>query len=437
VNDSDDLAAVLLLGPWSRVPVALRLAHRLGYLSPHDGIDTLAVALLARWPVRPDRVQLAAYLAQLPELSYDPQPPQWASPNLDSTARPRLHRPMVRTSSRQDLRTLLWLTDDELDWFADRQARNARLGAGPLQHYRYRLLTESTKLRLLEIPKPRLKEIQRRLLEQIVRSLPLHPAAHGSVPGRSVATCIAPHVHQAIVVRCDLESFFAAVTQPRVTGLMRRIGLDDEAARLVGGLTTAVVPYRVRQQLIPAVGDLAAHRRALARLAVGHLPQGSPTSPGLANAVTFSLDHRLARLAESLGAAYTRYVDDLVFSGPGTLPVSALLGGTRQIVRDEGFRLTERKTAVLRNSRRQSVLGTVVNEVASVDRRELDRLRAVLHNCATSGVSAQCRDRSVASFRLQLQGQIAWVSSINPTKGLRLQQRFDALSWPSPADRLL
>lgn len=430
MNDSDGLAAALLVGPWSRLPVALRIAHRLGYLSTHDGIDTLAAALLARWPVRPERSQLLAYLARLPEIGYDPLPPRWTSPNPDGTAGPRLHRPMVRISSRQDLRTLLWLTDDELDWFADRQARNARLGPGPLQHYRYRLLTESTRVRLLEIPKPRLKEIQRRLHEQVVRSLPLHPAAHGSVPGRSVATCIAPHVHRAVVVRCDLESFFAAVTQPRVTGLMRRIGLDDEAARLVGGLTTAIVPYRVRQQLMPVVGDPAGHRRALARLAVGHLPQGSPSSPGLANAVTFSLDHRLARLAESLGAAYTRYVDDLVFSGPNTLAVSVLLGGIRQIVLDEGFRLAERKTAVLRNSRRQSVLGTVVNEVASVDRRELDRLRAVLHNCATSGVAAQCRDRPVASFRLQLQGQIAWISSINPTKGRRLQQSFDALVWP-------
>jgi RNA-directed DNA polymerase len=97
------------------------------------------------------------------------------------------------------------------------------------------------------------------------------------------------------------------------------------------------------------------------------------------------------RLAETLGAKYTRYVDDLLFSGPSDLAVGALPAAAWTISSDEGFRLAERKTAVLRASRQQRVLGVVLNSRPSVSRAERDRLRAILHNCRVHGVRSQCR----------------------------------------------
>lgn len=430
--DADRLAAELIAGPWSRTPLELRAVHHLGSLVADESIRMLVRSLLERWPTRPGLPELIAFLAQAPEPVRDEPAPQGLTPSVP----PRLHRPMVAVCGREDLSRLLWLDSGELDWFADVQARGARLPPGPLQHYRYRWLATPGKLRVLEIPKPRLKEIQRRLLRHLVRSIPLHPCAHGAVSGRSVRSCLQPHADRPVLVRCDLESFFASITGARVRGLYRTIGMDDATAAVLAGLSTSAVPVQVRRLLPGPLGlaGIEAQRRALHRLASPHLPQGAPTSPGLANAIAFSLDHRLDALAASLGARYTRYVDDLIFSGPAGLAVGALLGGVRDIARGEGFRLAERKTAVLRSSRRQSALGAVVNRSVSIDRRELDLLQAILHNCLRHGPFSQARGRDLAEFRAYLQGRISWVSSLHEASGQRLRDRFQQISWDVAAD---
>ncbi len=430
------LAAAVLTGPWSAQPVELRCAHHFGWLIASSQLRDFTAALLRRWPDRPGDAELAAFVAKWPEITDEPAlspPPLPAAPPPYSS--PRLHRPMVAITTRSELARLLWLTESELDWFADLQLRNRRVPSGPLRHYRYRSLPEQRgKIRLLEIPKPRLREIQRRLLAHFVGAIPLHPAAHGAVPGRSVRTCVEAHSGRQVLVRCDLESFFASITRPRVRGLFDSIGLDDSGTAVVlAGLATAAVPSQVLRSLPRPVrpGSIDAHRRGRHRLAAPHLPQGAPTSPGIANALAYSLDHRLSLLAEAVGARYTRYVDDLLFSGDEDLAVGALLAGVRDIARAEGFRLAERKTAVLRSSRRQAVLGTVLNVKPSIDRRELDRLRAVLHNCAVQGVASQAGGRPVPEFRERLAGQLAWVGSISTEKGQRLRREFQELDWSS------
>jgi hypothetical protein len=162
------------------------------------------------------------------------------------------------------------------------------------------------------------------------------------------------------------------------------------------------------------------------------LPQGAPTSPVLANAIAYGLDVRLTALAERLGARYTRYVDDLIFSGPARLGVGSLLAGVRDIVRDEDFRLAEHKTKIRRQGQRQDLLGAVLNERVSVPRAEFDRLKAILHNCAGRGVGGQLRGAEHAAFVAELRGRIASVSGLDPIRGGTLQARFAAIDWTNP-----
>ena len=199
---------------------------------------------------------------------------------------------------------LLDIDEDELAWFADTQGRDRR-AAPALQHYRWRALPKRGGVRLVAAPKPRLKEIQRRVLRHLINDIALHEAAHGCVRGRSVRTAVTPHSGARVLIRLDLESFFPTISATRVRGLLRTRGLSDAMADLVTGLCTTAIPVRVwsAHRRPSEMSAIDAHVRLGELLRAPHLPQGAPTSPALANAVAFGLDRRLAGLAARFGAS--------------------------------------------------------------------------------------------------------------------------------------
>jgi hypothetical protein len=161
-----------------------------------------------------------------------------------------------------------------------------------------------------------------------------------------------------------------------------------------------------------------------------HLPQGAPTSPALANLSTFSLDVRLSGLARSFGAIYTRYADDLTFSGPPRFGTSLrdFIPLVSQIVRQERFRLQASKRRVLRSTGKLIVTGVVVNERLNVSRSEFDRLKAVLTNCARRGAASQNR-AGHPHFAAHLRGRVAQVTQLNSARGARLLAIYNQIDW--------
>lgn len=340
--------------------------------------------------------------------------------------------PLPRIDGWTDLARMLGLTLPQLDGFADVHHYSRRTTAEALQNYDHVWRSRPGRApRLLEIPRPRLRAVQRTVLDEIVGLLPVHAAAHGFVPGRSAITGAQAHVGSAMVVTLDLQRFFAQVSAGRVFSLLRAEGLPEAVAHALTGLCTHAVPVAVIRRM-PAGGD-PEERAALRRsLALAHLPQGAPTSPALANAALRRLDARLAGYAEAAGARYTRYADDLAFSGDEGFArrAEAFARGARRIVADSGYAVNERKTRLRAASVRQSVTGVVVNERPNVRRSDVDRLHAILHNCAVHGPEGQNR-AGVPDFAAHLLGRIAWVASVNPSRGARLRALFDTIVWPT------
>jgi len=161
-----------------------------------------------------------------------------------------------------------------------------------------------------------------------------------------------------------------------------------------------------------------------------HLPQGAPTSPALANLAAWHLDVRLAALAKSFGARYTRYADDLAFSGDQEFAarIVAFLAAVKNIADDEGFALNSRKTRVMRRGGRQRVTGIVVNDHVNVSRTAYDELKAILHNCRKNGPDAENR-AELRDFRAHLDGRVTWVEHVNAPRGQRLRRMFNEIRW--------
>ncbi len=319
-----------------------------------------------------------------------------------------------------------WLRIDltELEWFADLKGLAYKQDHRPqLGHYHYRVLAkDSGSVRLIESPKLRLKAIQRRILAEILEKVTPHPAVQGFVKGRSIRTFAAPHVGRRVVLRMDLQDFFPSIAAARIQSFFRTMGYAEHVADLLAGLCTNAAPHRV--WTAPASHELRdLYRRP-------HLPQGAPTSPALANICMYRADCRLAGLARSAGAVYTRYADDMAFSGDTDFErrVDRFSTHAAVILHEEGFTVHHRKTRVMRQGVRQYLAGLVANERINVPRPDFDRLKAILTNCARLGPASQNR-QGHPNFRAHLEGRVAFVESVNPQKGVRLRRLFESIDW--------
>jgi RNA-directed DNA polymerase len=274
--------------------------------------------------------------------------------------------------------------------------------------------------RLLLVPKPRLKGLQRALCQKLVRKLPLSEAAHGFRNGRDVLTGATNHVAREVVICMDVEDFFPSFDFRRVSGYFRTVGYSRGVAVALANLTT-VAPVEI-EKVTRYDEAVRAHRP--------QLPQGAPTSPGIANAICWRMDKRLSALAHKFGGDYTRYADDLTFSGGEDMAANAgkLVALVRRIVKTEGLALNEKKTRVMRRGRQQRVTGVVVNEKTNVSRRDFDLLKAILHNCIKHGPADQNRE-NVPDFRGHLRGRIAHVTHIGPERGRKLMRMFEQIVW--------
>jgi hypothetical protein len=214
------------------------------------------------------------------------------------------------------------------------------------------------------------------------------------------------------------------VSFARVVAIFRSLGYSREAAIWLGRLTTSALPVRMN---VPG-----SKNRPSDPYRARHLPQGAPTSPALANLSAFSLDLRLAGLARSFEAQYTRYADDLTFSGsPRFLSsLGVFIRLAAQIVRAERFRLHGLKRKIIRDNQRQRVTGVVVNQRLGVSRGDFDRLKAILTNCIRRGASTQNHDRH-ADFAGHLRGRVAHVMQLNSQQGQKLLALYGQIDWQS------
>lgn len=273
---------------------------------------------------------------------------------------------------------------------ADELARRLGIEKRELRRFRprYRDFTipkRSGGERRILAPDDDLKELQRRILRRLLGRLRAHPAAMGFERNRSIVTNARVHVGRGAVLRMDVIDFFPTTSERRVSKYFRRVGWNRQAARLL-----------VR---------LCCHE--------GGLPQGAPTSPRLSNLVNYRLDARLAGMARTLGAIYTRYADDITVSfsedqdaketsdsfaeefwrssrtskliriEPGAATsgnIRYMRDFVRRVARDEGYRVHGRKkTSVRRPHHCQMVTGLVVNERVNLPRSTRRWLRAVEH----------------------------------------------------------
>jgi retron-type reverse transcriptase len=285
----------------------------------------------------------------------------------------------LSVDSKADVAKLLCVAPEEIDQLLCNLRRFYR----PAQ----RAKADGT-IRTLNVPTGPLMLLQQKIKNLILDAIGLLDCVHGGVRRRSVITNALPHVRKEIVFTLDIKDFFPSVSSSTVRAIFRDLGFGDEAAALL----TRLVVWE------------------------GQLPQGAPTSTGIANLAMMRVDIRLRALARQQGFDYTRYIDDLALSGS-----SRLRGFRRLIIRiveTEGFRVNPQKMRTMHSGMRQEVTGVVVNGKLNLSREKRNRIRQNVIRFVSTPKRLRTNEEGV-------RGQLSWLSSVNAPLGQKLRARIE------------
>lgn len=194
-------------------------------------------------------------------------------------------------------------------------------------HYRtFTIPKRSGGKRTIDAPYPALLECQQWILQHILKQIAVHPAATGFVAGKSILNNAQIHLGGKKLLKIDIKDFFPSISMSRVLGVFNSFGYPPNVSFYLSQLC--------------CLNDV--------------LPQGAATSPYLANVVAYRLDQRLSALAQQLNIAYSRYADDLFFSGDGVSP--ALIKYVYEILAEEGFLPNEGKTYISGHTKSKKII---------------------------------------------------------------------------------
>ncbi|WP_157220415.1 reverse transcriptase family protein [Flavisphingomonas formosensis] len=231
--------------------------------------------------------------------------------------------------------------------------------------------------RRIAVPSPELMAVQRWIVREILRDRPVHPASFAYARGSSIYACARQHAGAGWLLKLDIHDFFESISEKSIYRVFREIGYGRLVAFELARLCTR--PWVAPPRGTRAARSVAnASRRGIEfyrRDLTGYLPQGAPTSPMLSNLVFRVLDERLSQLAARNGLIYTRYSDDLTFSGPASgfsrANAAAFIGQVRELLATRRFRLHERKINIVPPGGRKVVLGLLVDRSVPRLSREL------------------------------------------------------------------
>ena len=270
---------------------------------------------------------------------------------------------------------------------------------GTIHHYReFQIPKRKGGKRTINAPYPALLECQQWINNEILRRIHVHRTSHGFCRKRSIVSNASQHLNQACLLKMDLKDFFPSINIRRVICVFQKVGYPKNIAVYLARLC--------------CLNDC--------------LPQGAATSPSISNIVCHRLDSRLFSLARGWELRYTRYADDLAFSGKRIS--MRFLEAVTAVISDEGFEVNRKKTRLCRSNGRRIVTGlSVSGSQLSVPRQYKRKLRQEIYYIQKYGMQSHSAKRKITNpFYLDsLHGKLIFWNWVEPNN------RFveSALEW--------
>lgn len=243
--------------------------------------------------------------------------------------------------------------------------------------------------RMLSVPDEVLKKVQRAIADKLLAYEPVSKYATAYRVASGVKKNASVHTDKEKILKLDIYKFFDSITYSRVKD--------------------AVFPESKYSEPIRILLAMLCYYKEV-------LPQGAPTSPAITNIIMREFDETVGAYCRQKGIAYTRYCDDMTFSG--SFDEKEITGFVKQELKKLGLILNKRKTAVITACRRQTVTGIVVNEKLNISAEYKRKIRSEVYYCTRYGVESHLRhiDKSIApaDYLRSLLGRISFVLQICP-----------------------
>ena len=258
------------------------------------------------------------------------------------------------------------------------------------KHYRKaKLPKKNGGFRNLSVPDEVLKSIQKRIAEVLLIHMPVSRYAKAYRFGSSTLRNAKHHVGKQVVLKLDILHFFDSIRYSTVKDKAFPENIFAEPLRI---LLTMLCYYK------------------------DALPQGAPSSPAITNIILYEFDEQIGQWCWERGIAYTRYCDDMTFSGD--FEPAELIRFIRPELKKLGFLLNEQKTRIQHPGQRQNVTGIVVNEKMSIPADYRRKLRQELYFCRKFGIREHLQKIGLEiledTYRMQLLGKVNYVLQVHP-----------------------
>ena len=270
-------------------------------------------------------------------------------------------------------------------------------------YHKFNIPKKSGGVRNIEAPNEQLKKIQLWIKENILDQFMVSENAKGFKKGASIYDNALPHVGKELVINFDIKDFFPSIKYCDIYKIFKYIGYTDSVSKLLTKLCTN---------------------------SKNVLPQGSPASPSLSNLVSLKLDKRLGNLANSIGANYTRYADDITFSGKTNIQKYEAL--IQKIIWQEGYCINENKFRRQFYYQRQEVTGLIVNDKVSIPKRKIKEIENAIYYCKKYGVISHMKHIHCEKgfYREHLYGLAYFIKMIDQERGGKYINELNEIEWP-------
>ncbi|MCB2190649.1 MAG: reverse transcriptase family protein [Deltaproteobacteria bacterium] len=304
---------------------------------------------------------------------------------------------------------------------------------------RKRIYSKKKAYRIVCVPSPDLMCVQRWIAHKILRLGDTHPASMAYAPDSKIYRAALQHCECKWLVKIDVKRFFESISEMKIYHVFLQFGYHPLVAFEMARICTRVgkgSTFWRKPQWIPQrhvyykITDYMSDR-------LGHLPQGAPSSPMLANLAMKSLDQKLQRIADKFQVSYTRYADDLTFSTKdkvfGKHNSRKIVRKVYDVLRAHGLLPNTLKTTISHPGARKVVLGLLVDgPKPRLSRQFRSRIRQHLYYLQKDPI-AHARARgfiSVWGLRNHIQGLLAHTKEIDTDFYDKTSSEFNLVDWP-------